>query len=170
MCAKVGGKTYGVAKGVKLVTVKVLDQDGSGPTDGILEGIEWVADQAAESDQPSVANLSLGGEFTRALNEACGRAVLGGVFLSVAAGNDNVNACLVSPAASLISMTVGASNQLDARATFSNFGTCVNVFAPGVDITSASHCSDSEYAIFSGTSMAAPHGTDTQRFMRVDRV
>lgn len=153
----VGGKTYGVAKAVNLVTVKVLDQDGSGSTDGVLGGVEWVVDNASKTDGPHVANLSLGSEFSESLNKACSNGVVQGVFMAVAAGNEDIDACLVSPAASVISMTVGASDRTDRRASFSNSGKCVDIFGPGVDITSASHCSDTQVAIKSGTSMASPH-------------
>lgn len=118
----IGGAKYGVAKNVKLVAVKVLGSDGSGATDGIVDAIEWVINQAASSDGPSVANLSLGGSFSEALNRAVASGVSQGLFMSVAAGNEDQNACLVSPASTIVAMTVGASTRLDARASFSNFG------------------------------------------------
>jgi len=152
----VGGATSGVAKQVSLVPVRVLDCAGAGTNSGVIAGIDWVtADHAA--GQPAVANLSLGGPASRALDTAVSNSIFDGVTYAVAAGNDNVDACGVSPARVADAVTVGASTSSDARSSFSNYGTCLDVFAPGSSITSASHTADTALAIMSGTSMATPH-------------
>ena len=153
----VGGTTYGVAKLVKLVPVRVLGCNGSGSTGGVIAGIDWVAKQSAM--RPAVANMSLGGARTSALNIAVANAVAAGVTMVVAAGNDDADACLKSPASEPTAITVGATTSGDARASFSNWGTCVDLFAPGVDITSAWNTGNSATNTISGTSMATPHVT-----------
>jgi subtilisin family serine protease len=150
----VGGTAYGVAKNVTLHGVRVLDNAGSGSTAGVLNGINWVA---ANAIKPAVANMSLGGGFSSALNNAVESAVDAGVTFAVAAGNENQNACNVSPASAPSAITVAASDRNDRRASFSNWGSCVDVFAPGVSITSAWHTSSSATNTISGTSMASPH-------------
>jgi subtilisin family serine protease len=150
----IGGATYGVAKDVKLVGVRVLDCKGTGSYSAIIAGVDWVTAHAAK---PAVANMSIGGVNSAALNNAVTRSVAAGVSYAVAGGNDNKNACNYSPAATPNAITVGATDAGDVRASFSNFGSCVDIFAPGVRITSDSYQSDTGAAIMSGTSMAAPH-------------
>lgn len=150
----VGGATYGVAKGVRLVAVRVLDCRGSGTTAGVIAGLDWIA---ANGARPGVANLSLGGGASTSLDDAIARLFDAGVVSAVAAGNSNADACSYSPARAPSAMTVGASDASDRRASFSNFGDCVDWFAPGVSITSAGLGSDGATAIMSGTSMASPH-------------
>jgi subtilisin family serine protease len=150
----VGGTTYGVAKEVTLHGVRVLDNGGSGTTAGVIDGIDWVA---ANAIAPAVANMSLGGGYSSSLNAAVESAVDAGVTFVVAAGNEDQNACNVSPASAPSAITVAASDDTDTRAYFSNFGSCVDVFAPGVGITSAWHTSRSATNTISGTSMASPH-------------
>lgn len=153
----VGGASFGVAKEVDLVTVKVLNNAGEGTTASILEGVDYVAGQGRTVGGPMVANLSLGGFRSRAINLAVGRGNFGDVFFAVAAGNEDRSACLSSPASSTLVTTVAATDRDDSRADFSNFGSCVDIFAPGVDILSAWHTGDSDYNTISGTSMASPH-------------
>ncbi len=149
-----GGATYGVAKGVKLVAVRVLGCNGSGTNSGVIAGIDWVA---ANATGPSVANLSLGGGASSALDTAVANAVNRGLVMVVAAGNDNANACNYSPARAPAAITVGATTSTDARASYSNFGSCLDIFAPGSAITSAWYTSNTATNIISGTSMASPH-------------
>ena len=150
----VGGRTYGVAKDVKVVAVRVLDCQGSGSYSAIIAGVDWVTAHAAK---PAVVNMSIGGPVSSALNAAVTKSIAAGVTYAVAAGNDNRNACGYSPAAVPNAITVGATDSLDARASFSNYGKCLDIFAPGVKITSASSATDTGTAMMSGTSMAAPH-------------
>ena len=151
----VGGITYGVAKAVKLVPVRVLDCNGSGTWSGVIAGLDYVAKSTV---RPAVANMSLGGGFSTTVNAAVAKAVAAGVTVAVAAGNDNVNACSESPSSEPTALTVGAvTNTSDARATFSNWGSCVKVFAPGVGVTSAWNTSTTATNTISGTSMASPH-------------
>lgn len=150
----VGGTTWGVAKDVTLVPVRVLNCQGSGTNSGVIAGIDWVAGHAS---RPAVANMSLGGSLSSALNAAVARAVAQGVTMVVAAGNENTDACRKSPASEPSAITVGATTSADARASFSNFGTCVDIFAPGLNITSAWHSGASATNTISGTSMASPH-------------
>jgi uncharacterized protein YkwD len=150
----VGGATYGVARAVTIVPVRVLGCSGKGSTSTIVRGVDWVT---ANAKGPSVANLSFGGGASRALDEAVKRSVAAGVTYAVAAGNSRRDACASSPARVPAVLTVGATTAQDARAGFSNFGSCLDVFAPGSSITSASSSSDSATRVLSGTSMAAPH-------------
>ena len=150
----VGGSTYGVAKGVKLVGVRVLNCSGSGSTSGVIAGVDWVT---ANASGPSVANMSLGGGASSALDTAVRNSVASGVTYAVAAGNENQNACNVSPAREAQALTVGATGQTDGRASFSNYGSCVDLFAPGVGIRSAWYTSPTATASLNGTSMASPH-------------
>jgi len=152
----VGGATYGVAKGVTLVPVRVLSCAGSGSTSGVIAGIDWVtADHVAGT--PAVANMSLGGSNSVDLDAAVARSVSDGVTYAVAAGNSNTDACTSSPASAPTAITVAASTSTDARASFSNFGTCVDIFAPGQNITSDWYTSTAATNTISGTSMATPH-------------
>ena len=151
----VGGNQWGVAKGVTLVPVRVLDCAGSGSWSGVIAGIDWVAGQTGM--RPAIANLSLGGGKSSTVNAAVAAAVDKGVTMVVAAGNSNANACNYSPASEPKALTVGAITSADARASYSNYGSCLDIFAPGSSITSAWYTSSSATATISGTSMAAPH-------------
>ncbi|MFF0725195.1 S8 family peptidase [Streptomyces sp. NPDC004134] len=155
----VGGKTYGVAKEAKLVAVRVLNCSGSGSTAGVVAGIDWVT---ANATSPSVANMSLGGGASTTLDNAVKRSVAAGVTYAIAAGNGDIfgtpqNACNYSPARVPEAITVGATDNADRRASWSNFGTCLDLFAPGVSITSGWYTSDTATNTISGTSMATPH-------------
>ena len=153
----VGGTEYGVAKDVSLVGVRVLDCEGSGTTEGVIAGIDWVTEDHAEGD-PAVANMSLGGGFSQALNDSVAAAVADGVTFGAAAGNESAaDACDGSPSSTPEAITVGATEDDDARASYSNIGSCVDIFAPGSDITSAWHTGDTDTNTISGTSMATPH-------------
>ncbi|EFG06969.1 S8 family peptidase [Streptomyces clavuligerus] len=155
----VGGGTWGVAKGVNLIAVRVLNCQGSGTNAGVIAGVDWVT---ANARKPAVANMSLGGGANATLDNAVTRSVASGVSYAIAAGNGNifgqaVNACTVSPARVPTAITVGATDRTDTKASFSNFGTCLDIFAPGVGITSAWATNDTATNTISGTSMAAPH-------------
>ncbi|MEO5567761.1 MAG: S8 family peptidase, partial [Gemmatimonadaceae bacterium] len=153
-----GGTTYGVAKKVKLVAVRVLDCAGSGTTSGVIAGIDWVtAQKNAAPSVPSAANMSLGGGNSATLDQAVANSVAAGVVYAVAAGNDGGDACLHSPAASPTAITVGATDINDGFASFSNRGSCVDINAPGVSITSAWTGGSTATNTISGTSMATPH-------------
>ncbi|KAK1762831.1 subtilisin-like protein [Phialemonium atrogriseum] len=155
-----GGSTYGVAKKTNLIAVKVLDSQGSGTNSQVLAGIEWVVNDAKSKDRigKSVANLSLGGpRVGESTNQAAAAAVKAGLFLAVAAGNDGLPAELFSPASEPTVCTVGATDASDARASFSNWGPDVDVFAPGVDILSTWTGGPDDTEVLSGTSMASPH-------------
>jgi len=153
--------TYGLARGAIAVAVKVLNAQGSGSFEGIIAGINWaVNDHKSRGTGRSVANMSLGGGKSQALNDAVAAAVRAGVLVVVAAGNDNQNACNYSPASEPLAVTVGATDQKDTRATFSNYGKCLDVFGPGVAITSTwkqTPGNNNPINTISGTSMAAPH-------------
>jgi hypothetical protein len=150
----IGGSTYGVAKGVKLVSVRVLDCNGSGTTSGVIAGVNWVT---ANRQLPAVANMSLGGGASQALDTAVQNSINAGVTYVVAAGNSNRDACNESPGRAAAALTVGATTSSDARASYSNYGTCLDIFAPGSSITSASNAGDNATEVMSGTSMATPH-------------
>jgi subtilisin family serine protease len=152
----VGGSTYGVAKAVTLVPVRVLDCAGSGANSGVIAGMDWVVSNHG-AGQPAVANMSLGGPASTTTDAAVNRMISDGVTVVVAAGNENQNACNVSPARVSAAVTVGATTSTDARASYSNFGSCVDVFAPGSSITSAWYTSTTATNTISGTSMASPH-------------
>jgi len=150
----VGGSTYGVAKSALLRGVRVLDCSGSGSTSGVISGVDWVT---ANHISPAVANMSLGGGASSALDTAVNNLSNSGVPIAVAAGNSNIDACTQSPSRAANAITTGATTSTDARSSFSNFGTCVDIFAPGSSITSAWSTSDTATNTISGTSMASPH-------------
>lgn len=152
----VGGATYGVAKGVKIVAVKVLNCSNSGTTANVLAGYDWVAKNAVK---PAVANVSIGGSASDAKDEAVRRMVAAGVTVAVSAGNKATDACTQSPAREPKVITVASTASDDTRSSFSNYGSCVDLFAPGTSVVSASHASDTGSATKSGTSMSAPHVT-----------
>lgn len=159
VAGNIGGTTYGVAKGVSLVSVRVLDCNNAGSSLGVVSGIDWVT---ANHAKPAVANMSLGGSASTAIDAAVRRSTTAGVVYVVAAGNNNGNACNISPARVAEAVTVGASNISDARwvtssTSGSNFGTCVDMFAPGQNTTSAAHTSDTDTRVNTGTSFASPH-------------
>jgi subtilisin family serine protease len=155
----VGGNVYGVAKNVLLVAVRVLDNNGSGSTTGVIAGMDWVT---ANHIKPAVANMSLGGGASTATDDAVARMYDAGVPVIVAAGNGDrmgraQDACNYSPARAPKAYTIGATTSTDAKASYSNYGNCVNMFAPGSSITSAWHTSNTAINTISGTSMASPH-------------
>ncbi|AGL15563.1 S8 family peptidase [Actinoplanes sp. N902-109] len=150
----VGGATYGVAKQVKLVGVRVLNCSGSGTTAGVIAGVNWVT---ANARKPAVANMSLGGGASTALDNAVAGSISSGVSYALAAGNSTANACNSSPARVPAAITVGATTSTDARASYSNYGTCLDIFAPGSSITSDWYSSNTATNTISGTSMASPH-------------
>ncbi len=159
----IGGTKQGVAKGVMLVAVRVLDCAGSGFTSGVIAGVDWAtANHAAGT--PAVANMSLGGGASSALDTAVQNSIKDGVGYAVAAGNGNMggiaqDACKSSPARVSAAMTVGATDATDTKASWSNYGKCVDWFGPGVGITSDWSTSDTATNTISGTSMATPHTT-----------
>ena len=156
VASTVGGNTYGVAKSVTLVGVRVLNCSGSGSTSGVVAGIDWAASNH-QAGTPAVANLSLGGGASTAIDSAINRLIADGVTTVVAAGNSSANACNSSPARVPAALTVAASDRTDRFASFSNRGSCVDIIAPGVSITAAWNTSNSATATISGTSMASPH-------------
>jgi subtilisin family serine protease len=156
-----GGSTYGVAKGVSLVAVRVLNCSGSGTTSGVIAGVNWVTGNHP-AGAPAVANMSLGGGASSSLDTAVRNSIADGVSYAVAAGNGDVlgnpqNACNFSPARVTEAMTISATNSSDAKASWANYGSCVDWFAPGVSITSAWWTSNTATNTISGTSMATPH-------------
>jgi subtilisin family serine protease len=152
----IGSKTYGVAKGVTLHSVRILDEKGGGTYAGLIAGIDYVRmEKENNKDTKIVANLSLGGAYYKKLNEAVESAASAGVVFIVAAGNSNLDACYISPAGTPSSITVGAVGVTDSKSYFSNYGTCIDVFAPGESITSLSAVPGVTNT-YSGTSMAAP--------------
>lgn len=150
----VGGSTYGVAKSALLRAVRVLNCSGSGSTSGVIAGVDWVRQNRIN---PAVANMSLGGGASSALDTAVNNLHNSGVPIAVAAGNSNTNACNSSPARAVNAITTGSTTSSDARSSFSNFGTCLDLFAPGSSILSAWYISNTATATLSGTSMASPH-------------
>ena len=152
------GSTYGVAKNANLHAVRVLNCSGSGSFSGVIAGIDFVT--AEKQNNPSmlaVANMSLGGGFSSSVNDAVDNSVSAGVFYAVAAGNESSDACTRSPASAPLAYTVGSTTSSDNRSSFSNFGTCVDIFGPGSSITSAWYTGDNATTTISGTSMASPH-------------
>src|SRR5205085_6012810 len=159
----VGGSTYGVAKAVTLVAVRVLNCNGSGTTSGVIAGVDWVTGNHL-AGQSAVANMSLGGSASSALDAAVNNSISDGVSYAIAAGNGDIfgnpqNACNFSPARVAAAMTISATDRTDAKASWANYGSCVDWFAPGVSITSAWYSSDTATNTISGTSMATPHTT-----------
>jgi subtilisin family serine protease len=154
--ATVAGTLYGVAKEVTIHGVRVMDCTGNGDDAGVIAGIEWVAENAV---RPAVANMSLGGDVSASVDDAVKAAVKSGVVFVAAAGNEFRDACLVSPANVPEAITVGATSISNWRSIYSNYGKCVDIFAPGTNITSAWNRNDSATSTISGTSMAAPHVT-----------
>ncbi len=152
----VGGTTYGVAKQVTIRPVRVLDCQGSGTNSGVIAGVDWVTGNHS-AGAPAVANMSLGGGISSALDTAVANSINDGVTYAVAAGNENTNACNGSPSRVGAALTVGSTTSSDARSSFSNYGSCLDLFAPGSSITSAWHTSSSATNTISGTSMATPH-------------
>jgi subtilisin family serine protease len=150
----VGGSTFGVAKSVNLRGVRVLNCSGSGSNSGVIAGVDFVR---LNRQNPAVANMSLGGGASSALDTAVNNLANSGVAIAVAAGNSNTNACNSSPARAANAITVGSTTTTDARSSFSNFGTCLDIFAPGSGILSAYSTSNTATATLSGTSMASPH-------------
>jgi subtilisin family serine protease len=157
----VGGSTYGIAKAVTLVAVRVLNCSGSGTTSGVVAGVDWVTGNHT-AGRPAVANMSLGGGASTALDNAVRNSIADGVSYAIAAGNGNSlgvaqNACNRSPARVAEALTVSATDRTDTKASWANYGSCVDWFAPGVSITSAWYSSDTATKTISGTSMATPH-------------
>src|SRR5262249_45557239 len=150
----IGGATYGVAKNVRLHSVRVFSCEGKGTSALDIAAVDWVT---ANHIKPAVANMSLGGPAFQAEDDAVKNSIAAGVTYVVAAGNETQDACNVTPARAPNTITVGATTNSDSRASFSNYGTCVNIFAPGVGITSAWFNSDSATNTIDGTSMATPH-------------
>jgi len=151
----VGGSTYGVAKGALLRGVRVLNCSGSGSNSGVIAGVDWVR---LNHVAPAVANMSLGGGISTALDTAVNNLHNANVAIAVAAGNNNgANACNNSPARAANAITTGSTTSTDARSSFSNIGTCLDIFAPGSSIISAWFTSNTATATLSGTSMASPH-------------
>ena len=156
----IGGRTFGVAKKVRLFSVRVLNCQGTGAWSDVVNGVNfvtWHRAQAVQQGYPAVANMSLGGETNRAADAAVRNSIRAGVTYVVAAGNGNADAANYSPADVAEAITVGATNQFDYRAEFSNFGPTLDLFAPGVSIPSAWIGGDLMIATASGTSMASPH-------------
>ncbi|MDT4986846.1 MAG: hypothetical protein QOI74_940 [Micromonosporaceae bacterium] len=152
----VGGSAFGLAKRVQLIAVKVVDCTGAGDVASIVTGVNFVT---ANAVKPAVANMSLGGGASATIDAAVNASIASGVTYAIAAGNENQDACNTSPARVPAAITVGATDQADVRAGFSNFGTCVDIFGPGVDITSDFADSDAATQVLSGTSMSTPHVT-----------
>lgn len=151
----VGGNTYGVAKGVSLVPIRVLNCQGSGTSSGVAAGLDYVTGRT--DLRPAVGNMSLGGGVSSTIDTAVSNAVKSGVTLAVAAGNSSADACNYSPARAPSAITVGATTSTDAQASYSNYGTCLDLYAPGSSITSDYYSSTTATATMSGTSMATPH-------------
>ncbi|MBN8233363.1 S8 family peptidase [Corallococcus macrosporus] len=156
VAATVGGRVYGIAKSASLHAVRVLNCEGSGTTAGAVAGVDWATEH---HQSPAVANMSLGGGEDAALDDAVRHSIAAGVMYVLAAGNENQDACRRSPARTAEAITVGATTSADRRASFSNHGDCVDVFAPGEGILSAWASDDMATRTLSGTSMATPHVT-----------
>lgn len=150
----IAGDKWGLAKKAAVVAVRVLDCQGSGSTESVVAGIDWVT---ANAKKPAIANMSLGGPADPALDAALKKSIDAGVTYAVAAGNENSDACGVSPARVPDALTAGATDDTDTRASFSNWGKCVDIFAPGKDIESVKMGTPDGSATMSGTSMASPH-------------
>jgi subtilisin family serine protease len=152
----IAGTNYGVAKSATVVPVRVLDCNGSGSLSTLIAGLDWVLQDHAQSPRPSVVNLSLGGDASTALDTEVNSLISAGMTTVVAAGNGNTDACQKSPARVPAALTVGASTETDERAAFSNYGTCVDLFAPGTNIVSDWYTSSAATSVSSGTSESAP--------------
>ena len=148
------GTVYGVAKKATIHAIRVLDCQGSGSNSGVIAGVDWVT---ANAVRPAVANMSLGGGDSAALDTAVKNTIASGIAMAVAAGNDSANACTGSPNKVPEAITVGSTTNTDAMSSFSNFGACLDIFAPGSDITSANYANNTGTSVLSGTSMASPH-------------
>jgi subtilisin family serine protease len=152
----IGGNLFGVAKNATLVPVRVLDCNGSGTISSVLAGLDWVMQDHAQSGGPAVMNMSLAGDASSALDSAVNNVIVAGITTVVAAGNDNADACTKSPARVAGALTVGASTEDDQRASFSNFGNCVDLFAPGTNIMSDWYSSPTATSVSNGTSESTP--------------
>lgn len=158
VASTVGGKQYGLAKNVRLVAVKTLGRLGAGSLLNVARGVEWAAQQHnSQPGKKSVANMSLGGGATQVLDDAVAAAISQGLIVVAASGNNDGDACDNSPARVPTAITVNAMNRNDTRASFSNWGSCTHIFAPGQDITGAWITDETSYRTISGTSMACPH-------------
>lgn len=156
VAATVAGTTFGLARAARLVPVRVLDCLGNGTTAGVISGIDWIIEHH-QAGTPAVLNMSLGGTYSASMNSAVDRAVADGITVVVAAGNENSDACRRSPASTTSAITVGSTTNTDQRSSFSNFGACLDLFAPGSSITSAWIGGSQSTNTLSGTSMASPH-------------
>ena len=155
----IAGTNYGVAKSARLVPVRVLDCNGTGTLSSVLAGLDWILQDHAASPGPAVVNMSLGGEASSALDSEVASVISAGMTTVVAAGNDNVDACMKSPARVAGALTVGASTEADQRASFSNYGACIDLFAPGTNVVSDWFSSGTATSVSSGTSESAPFVT-----------
>jgi subtilisin family serine protease len=155
----IAGTTWGVAKAATIHAVRVLDAQGSGTDGDVIRGIDWVTGHVEANGWAAVANMSLGGSAAPALDQALCNSIAAGVTYAIAAGNENLNACNYSPARVKQALTLGASDDRDLTASFSNTGGCIDLYGPGVDVESAAAGGGS--TVFSGTSMASPHGAGT---------
>ncbi|MEX7509342.1 S8 family peptidase, partial [Acinetobacter baumannii] len=150
----VGGTTYGVAKNVNLVPIRILGCDGSGASSNVIAGLDWIL---KNGKKPAVVNMSLGGATSSSLDSAVENLFNNGYVMVVAAGNSNTDACSSSPARVSKAITVAATDNTDTRASYSNYGSCVDIFAPGSQINSSWIGSNTATKILNGTSMATPH-------------
>jgi len=155
----IAGTTWGVAKAATIHAVRVLDSEGSGTDSNVIRGVDWVTGHVRANGWPAVANMSLGGSVSPALDQAVCNSIAAGVTYAIAAGNDNLNACNYSPSRVKQALTLGACDERDNSATFSNTGGCIDIYGPGVDVESAARGGGS--TVLSGTSMASPHGAGT---------
>lgn len=155
------GVNLGVAKDAHVIPVKVLDSSGSGSWSNVIKGVEWVIKQHTLSKRCSIISMSLGGSKYATLNKIVDQAYKKGIFISVAAGNGNTNSCNYSPASASKAFTVGSTTDKDGRSPFSNYGKCMDVFAPGSSILGAWYKTNTDTRILSGTSMACPHVSGT---------
>jgi len=154
----IAGKNYGVAKSANLVSVRALEPDGSGRLSTVLKAIDWISTMHLNStNKKTIVNLSLGAEYNQAANEAVQNAIKLGIHFAISAGNEGKDACQYSPASVQGALTVGATNSDDTIASYSNTGSCVDIYAPGTNIISLWNTSKTSTHILSGTSMASPH-------------
>ena len=155
----IAGTTWGVAKEATIHAVRVLDSEGSGTDSNVIRGVDWVTGHVRANGWPTVANMSLGGSVSPALDQAVCNSIAAGVTFAIAAGNDNLNACNYSPSRVKQALTLGACDERDSTARFSNTGGCIDLYGPGVDVESAARGGGSR--VLSGTSMASPHAAGT---------